>query len=52
MAESVGRLQFSCVCRAGKGHGNTKRVRTNPFPAFGGGLMQGMDGKSGMRVYD
>jgi hypothetical protein len=49
MAESVNGLGFSCICRAGKGHGNTKQVQTNLFRAFGGGLKQGIDGKSGMR---
>jgi hypothetical protein len=49
MAESVSGLGFSCNCRAGKSHGNTKRVRTNSLRAFGGGLTQGMDGQSGMR---
>jgi hypothetical protein len=49
MAESVSGLGFSCICRAGERHGNTKRVRTNSFRAFGGGLTQGIDGKSGMR---
>jgi hypothetical protein len=49
MAESVNGVGFSCICRAGKGHGNTKQVQTNLFRAFGGGLKQGIDGKSGMR---
>jgi len=29
----------------------TKRVQLNLFCAFGGGLMQGINGKSGMRGY-
>jgi len=49
MAESVGGLDTSCIHMAGKGYGNTKRVRLNSFRAFGGGLTQGIDGKSGMR---
>jgi hypothetical protein len=51
MAENVGHLGFSCICGAGKGHGNTKRVRTNSLRAFGGGLTQGIDGMWGMRGY-
>jgi len=49
MAKNVGGLGFSCMCRAGKRHVNTKQVRTNSFRAFGGELTQGMDGMWGMR---
>jgi len=49
MAESVGGLGFLCICRAGKRHGNMKRVQMNSLHAFWGRLMQGINGKSGMR---
>jgi len=49
MAESVGGLDTSYIHMAGKGYRNTKRVQPNSFHVFGGGLTQGIDGKSGMR---
>jgi hypothetical protein len=49
MAGGVSGLGFSCICWAGKGQINTKRVRTNSLRAFGGGLTQGIDGMWGMR---
>jgi len=51
MAESVGGLGTLCIHMAGKGYGNAKRVQPNLFHAFGGGLTEGIDGKSGMRGY-
>jgi len=51
MADSVSSLGFSCMCRTEKHHGNTKQVQMNSFHAFGGGLTQGINGKSVMRGY-
>jgi len=51
MAESVGRLGASCIHTTRNGYQNMKRVQTNSFCAFGGGLMQGIDGKSYMTGY-
>jgi len=48
MAEIVGGLGASCIHTARDGYQNTKRVQMNSLRAFGGGLMQGNDGKSAM----
>jgi len=47
MAENFG--GFSCICTAGKCHANTKQVQMNLLHAFGGGLMQGINGMWGRR---
>jgi len=51
MAEIVGGLGASCIHTARDGYRNTKRVQMNSLRAFGGGLMQGNDGKSAMGGY-